>query len=468
MQKALILALLTGAFLFPRYVTSQENPEDFLDYSCPDGGSYQDHPELGHICSAPAPSGNTWTATTGAKSFTETTHDAAYYALANSYLGAGGGCYGVGTIQTYLRNEDINLPLNPSGTYTTGIPLRRTCVIHSTGTEDPMGDLNINGVSVIKNPPAPYCAPDNTPTLINFGGTDPNFFCWAAAVLQNDCPEENGDCEPEPNPDDCPPDTIGGCVPPEPDCFIAGNGMEVCFEDPNDKCDLETVNDEPVYSNCQAGCGFVNDNFLCGTEPDLPSLDDCLVTTNGYACAPDVPEPDDDITDPNKPMPDMVKGDFKDTMRGVESRIDANNELLADQIKRDANNTSEITKRLDKSNQLLTGIDANTKDISESLKGDGVEFDDNDRANITSMLGITGDESIVDLTVSEISLDTFKDDFQWSGGSTACPAPRAINMLGRTWYMEWEPYCEAFSVLSYFIMAAATLFSAFIAFGVKK
>lgn len=451
MQKALVLALLTGAFLFLQPVQAQETP---LDYSCPDGGTYENHPELGHICSTPAPSGLTYLCTSTTGQF--------------------------GRVKDWQQCADIIQPLS---TVTTTQPLCDSQPFYrqdsefsgaagvtwlrqySNGACYTVWQTNAKSVNLTDPQNLAFCPPDNSPSLLNLGGDAPNHICWVFAVHLNDCPEENGDCEPPP--EECPPGTIGGCEP-EPDCFLAGNGMEVCFEDPNTKCDVNTVNDEPVYSNCQAGCGFVNENFLCSTEPELPSLDDCLVTTNGYACAPDVPEPDDNITDPNKPMPDMVKGDFKDTMRGVESRIDANNLLLQDQIKRDAANTEKINKGQGQTNAYLKQIDLNTKDISESLKGDGVEFNENDKAIITGALGITGSESIEDLTVSEISLDSFKSDFQWSGGASNCPQPRAINILSKTFYMEWEPFCESFQILSYFLLAAASLASGFIAFGVKR
>ena len=453
MQKALFIALLVGSFLFPRYVTAQDTQ---LDYSCPDGGTYQLHPELGHICSVPAPSSSAARVFKKDNSFVEGPWPGIAQVAIESYNETIS--YSGTTVTDSVISSDVPATPQPFP-----IMVRRTI---SDGLNPPTISNNPYTITANSIPPQHYCPPDSSPGLNSLGGSSPNFICWGHASLLNDCPEENGDCEPPP--EECPPGTIGGCAPPEPDCFLTGSGSEVCFEDPEDKCDVNFVNDEPVYSNCQAGCGFVNENFLCAEEPELPSLDDCLVTTNGYACAPDVPEPDDNITDPNKPMPDMVKGDFKDTMRGVESRIDANNELLADQIKRDKDNTNLLAGKLDKTNQLLTGIDGNTKQIADALTGDELEIPDPTVESIRHGLGITGDETFSDLEKSVVDLGSYRDQFSWSVGPSTCPAPRNMNMLGKTFTLDWQPYCDAFTVVGYFVQAAAFLISGFIAFGVRK
>ena len=48
------------------------------------------------------------------------------------------------------------------------------------------------------------------------------------------------------------------------------------------------------------------------------------------------------------------------------------------------------------------------------------------------------------------------------------PATNPITMLNRSFLIEWQPYCDAFGVIGYFVKAAALLISGFIAFGVRK
>ena len=98
---------------------------------------------------------------------------------------------------------------------------------------------------------------------------------------------------------------------------------------------------------------FAMTNFLCTTEPDLPSLDDCLLQQMATACPSDTPPPDDDIQDPNKPLPDMAKVDFKDVLKGVETRTDATNKLLSEQIKRDQENANKLSGLLQNTNRAL-------------------------------------------------------------------------------------------------------------------
>lgn len=284
--------------------------------------------------------------------------------------------------------------------------------------------------------------------------------CWKFA---------GGDNEEEPPCDDI----IGDCEEPkEPDCFLAGAGMEVCFADPNDKCDVESVNGEPVYTNCQAGCGFVNDNFVCSDEPELPSLDDCIITTNGYACPSDTPPPDDNIEDPTKPLPDMVKNDFKDVLKGVETRLDGSNKLINDQIARDKDNTNKLAGLITKGNKSLSDIEKNTgstaKALNESLYGDELQIPTDDPSSILTPLGLTGEEKLEDLEKGVISLSDYRDQFSWSAGASSCPSPRSMNILSKSFTIDWQPYCDAFGVLAYFVKAAALLISGFIAFGVRK
>lgn len=274
------------------------------------------------------------------------------------------------------------------------------------------------------------------------------------------------------NDDDCPEGTVGGCEPPEPDCIIAGNGMEVCKEDPNEKCDSTEQNGQTVYFNCEAGCGFVNDQFLCTTEPDsdgeIPDLSDCFKVGSSWACPSDPPTPDDNIDDPQKPINDMTKGDFKQVQRGVETRLDGTNKLLGDIagiVKATGEGIEDLNAKALAANKKLDDIIKNTGQTAENLEGDGLELETNYIDTFKGALGITGDESIDDLTKTEITLDQFRSEFQWTGGNSSCPPPRSIQIIGQTFSMNWEPFCTAFNVIGYLILAAAYFLSIRIAFG---
>lgn len=452
MQKALILALLFGAFLLTPFASGQE-----AGLQCPDGGTLSEYGGQ-QICSVPAPSGSPYKVTSGGYSATANSIPEAANAVAAQRSAE------PGFPPCPAENQYSYQSHTSNGSVVFQVIQKRYSEKPGGGCEmDPTYPRTLTSSgSWSQLPPQHFCPPDNSPKLTNLGGDAPDFFCWVLAV---DGVEEPPECN------------IGDCDPPdEPQCFRGGAGQLVCFEDPNDKCtknDNATVNDPPeqVFQNCASGCGFVNGNFLCSELPDIPSLDNCLVTTNGYACPPDVPEPDDEIQNSETPLQDMLKGDFKDVLKGVETRTDATNKLLADQIARDAENTQKINEGQGQSNAYLKEIDKNTKKIADAMEEMGGDGDSLDMGNsstwkseIQSALGLTGDESIEDLTVDEVSLDEFKDDFSWSIGSSQCPQPRAINMLGKTFYMDWEPFCKAFTVMGYLILAAAYFLAAMIAF----
>lgn len=350
---------------------------------------------------------------------------------------------------TYTKNNDIKIAARSE---------QGMCSIHDSSSVT-YETVQSNSVTyrLIGDPTCPVPHPIG-PYLYD-DGTVIGYFCYRIPVD-----------EPPPECDDI----IGNCGVPDT-CFRGGNNQLVCFEDPSEKCDVEFVNDSPVYLNCETGCGFVNDNFICSEEPDIPNLDDCLVTTNGYACIPEIPTPDDNIDDPNKPIDDMVKGDFKNVLIGVETRTDATNKLLANKTAIDSENAQNQLAATARGNRFLERIDTNTKEAAESLGqigeelagdgeaagfGNGAQW----RSEITNALGITGDETYEDLVVEEISLEQFKAEFSWSIGTDQCPPDRVISILGANFYMDWGPFCQAFTILGYFIMAAAYILSTMLAF----
>jgi hypothetical protein len=315
-----------------------------------------------------------------------------------------------------------------------------------------------------------YCPPDDKPQFTNFYPVEPEGGnCWYPANdLSND--------------DDCPPGTVGDCnqPPEEPECSIAGNGMEVCPADPNEKC-TSWVQDGQTYYDCPTNCGFINDQFFCTSNPDIPDIpdmSDCFKVATGYACPSDTPDPDDNIDNPNKPLPDMTKGDFKETNKGIETRLNATNKLLGDLTGIGAANNqalSDLNAKQLAANGFLRNIAQNTADtakntgdIKDALTGDEFTLEEDTAQSILDGLGLTGDEKFSDLEKEVISLDSYRSQFTWSAGSSSCPPDRSMSLLGKSFLIDWQPYCDAFGVLGYFIEAAALLLSGFIAFGVRK
>jgi hypothetical protein len=132
--------------------------------------------------------------------------------------------------------------------------------------------------------------------------------------------------------------------PDEPEeCYNLGNGQRFCLEDPNKKCaKIDGI------MTCQAGCGTVNGEFFC-FEDEPPEEE--------------IPDPNDDITDPDKPLNNMIKQDFKDVLGGTEQRLDILAKLLS-QIKTDTGKgDGAMASKQDATNRLL-------KEISDKLDGE--------------------------------------------------------------------------------------------------
>lgn len=172
-------------------------------------------------------------------------------------------------------------------------------------------------------------------------------------VFQPDLSPSNP-CESTPPP----PDSNPADKPQDPEkCTAGGNGMKVCKADPNEKC---VVNSTGAMS-CPDSCGFMNGEFMCFTEPDIP--DD----PNEPPKKP-VPEPDDNITDPLKKMPDMNKQDLKEIQRGVESRLDSFSVSMDNALGELAAQGKNAEKAAGIGNKLLNSINQNTADTVKELK----------------------------------------------------------------------------------------------------
>ncbi|MEN3159612.1 hypothetical protein ABC502_14625 [Alkalimonas sp. NCh-2] len=136
-------------------------------------------------------------------------------------------------------------------------------------------------------------------------------------------------------------------------CFTLANGTQWCLGDPNMDC--QEING---MQQCRPGCGYFNDDFVCYDidDPGTPDPDDTQQNPI-----------DDNISDPNKPIQDMIKGDFKDVQRGTEQRLDNINITLGNQN----NRLDGTNNRLDQANSKLDGIGRQLDGMGKELKGIG-------------------------------------------------------------------------------------------------
>ncbi|MDR6982892.1 hypothetical protein J2X32_001510 [Rheinheimera pacifica] len=400
--KAYLLLMLFAFFLaFSVGSFAQESQPTY----CPEG-TFQDHPELGPICSEPAPKGDLFRYDYGLQMPTlERACDSAA-----ERRGA-----------TLIANNT-----NPNGTYhsfygelyvASAAYLYPGCKMWATyrnNTNNSSVASSYNDPTVEMKPSESYCPPDNSPSLLSlYPVGNGNFICWKAAEQPPcDCSDLTGSnpqginyfyASPGTYSQASPPNCInrddnensdvpscnckliatkwvsadvningtlytrwqpvpdqsgvtgvftgGQCdesekdtPPDEPEkCYNLGNGQRFCLEDPDKKCaKIDGI------MTCQAGCGTVNGEFFC-FEDEPPEEE--------------IPDPNDDITDPDKPISNMIKQDFKDVLGGTEQRLDILAKLLS-QIKTDTGKgDGAMASKQDATNRLL-------KEISDKLDGE--------------------------------------------------------------------------------------------------
>lgn len=213
--------------------------------------------------------------------------------------------------------------------------------------------------------------------------------------------------------------------PPEPpECTTTKSGMKLCKKDPNEHC---TANSSNAMS-CPPSCGFINNtDFVCFENPPEEPPEEPEEPEE-----PDTPRPpkNDDIENPDKPLQDMLKKDFKDVQRGVESRLDGFAADMANLIKAEKGGNEQLVKNTAQGNKLLNSINQNTADTVKELKklsepGDKVEgiekpeFEENKNdwkvRNFGTVMKSKGDE------IMKLPLMQAIDDFFDVSFSGSCP-----------------------------------------------
>ena len=135
------------------------------------------------------------------------------------------------------------------------------------------------------------------------------------------------------------------------ECFTLKSGIKWCWANPDEKCSI--VNGQ---EQCDSGCGYINGDFVCYETEEDPII-------------PRDPKPkdpiDDEITDPNKSINDMVKGDFKEVNRGIENRL--NNVIITNENIESA--VEGVENEVKKTNSKLDGIGRQLDGQGKTLKG---------------------------------------------------------------------------------------------------
>lgn len=145
--------------------------------------------------------------------------------------------------------------------------------------------------------------------------------------------------------------------PPEKEnCVVMKNGQKMCLAEKKNKCIvLDGI------EQCEAGCGTKNGEFIC-LEDDNPPVDP----------NEPLPEPEDDISEPEKTTDQMTKQDFKDVNVGIETRLDLLAKLLEQNNSRVVGAGNANTGKLDSTNRLLGEINEKLGDLVEQGgTGDG-------------------------------------------------------------------------------------------------
>ena len=415
----LVLLAFCVSFLFAGMANASP---DF----CPDGGTYQNHPELGHICSVSAPFGQS----------------ARVYKKDNSYIEGSWPSVAETAVETWNTTEywpwngttvtdTVTNPNIPSEPKNFNITVERRL---SDGLNpDSVSTITFN-VTASALPPRHYCPPDGSPKLLNFGGTAPHEFCWAPAqeIPECDCSDFRGK-------------DITGSMGERPGSLLSPSGTFTQQTPPQCVTTKQDIvgSDTPLTCTCQVSAkkwiattgptidginydrwetlpyeqGKPSGTFTgvqCGKDTQIPDQDpedapeDCFVTQNGLkwcwanedekcarvngvlTCEPgcgtvngdfvcvdtetplpgdEEPPVDDTVDDPTKPTSDMTKQDYKDVNRGVESRLD----ILNSAITKVNTTNNQNGAKIDATNKLLAEISGKIDDLGGG-SGDG-DFD---------------------------------------------------------------------------------------------
>jgi len=301
-------------------------------------------------------------------------------------------------------------------------------------------------------------------------------------------------------------------------CDVAsgGGGPDCDVEEPDGYC---SETQSPVFDNCQYGpddprnpnnqpdpedhCEQFPDSLSCDTElPPLQESDFCKRYPNALSCqTPEIPDlgtgtnpppaggtgVGTDNGTPTTPPPTPPPTNSSSSSNSTDSRLDSLRYDIAKlhsglnyQTGIIARGLTGVSSQLqvngaktDRSNTLLDGINRNLDVLNGGLKGDPLTSGSFDvEGGINSTLGITGNESIADLTDEPVRLQDYRSDFQPFLTGTQCPEniPVSFSLFGfnNTYQLYYKPVCDLMGVIGSILNWAVWLSVPFIVFGRRR
>jgi hypothetical protein len=198
----------------------------------------------------------------------------------------------------------------------------------------------------------------------------------------------------------------------KPTCWKTQNNLEMCQADPAKEC--QTING---VKSCNKGCGEINGDFWCAKNEDKKR-------ENNKDGDKPLPEIDDNISNPEKNLQDMQKGDFKDVLKGVETRINASNTSIGN-----------LENSVDTVNNTLLDIKDSIDDqtSTEEAQADQLGQINSKLGDIADGLANGGDGDGDGGGDGEC--DPSKQDCDDTGGDMPCEKTDAGNCVPSSW---WE------------------------------
>lgn len=303
------------------------------------------------------------------------------------------------------------------------------------------------------------------------------------------------------------------------DILSGGGGPECDTEEPPNGYCSETQT--PIFDDCQYSpddprnpdnqpdpedhCEQFPDSVSCNTElPELPDTDFCKQYPNALSCqTPEVPDLGTDTNPPpaggtgvgtdtgtggvKPPPPEPPPTNSDSPSASTDARLDSlrydisrlhsglnyQTGIIAAGLTGVAKQTQANGGKIDRSNTLLDGINKNLDVLNGGLKGDALTSGNFDvEGGINSALGITGNESIADLTDEPVTLESYREDFQPFLTTGQCPQnlPVALSLFGSNFnfVFYYQPVCDLMGIIGSILNWAVWLSVPFIVFGRRR
>jgi hypothetical protein len=374
------------------------------------------------------------------------------------------------------------------------------------------------------SPEAPSC-PKDTDNYCKDGSVAPNGdfgLCPTYTCEDGEVVETPSNCStPFQCPDgSTPPNNSVANCPLNCDILSGGGGPECDTEEPPNGYCSETQT--PIFDDCQYSpddprnpdnqpdpedhCEQFPDSVSCNTElPELPDTDFCKKYPNALSCqTPEIPDLGTDTNPPpaggtgvgtdtgtgtgvTPPPPEPPPTNSDSPSASTDARLDSlrydisrlhsglnyQTGIIATGLTGVAKQLQANGGKIDRSNTLLDGINKNLDVLNGGLKGDALTSGNFDvEGGINSALGITGNESIADLTDEPVTLESYREDFQPFLTTGQCPQnlPVTLTLFGSNlnFVFYYQPVCDLMGIIGSILNWAVWLSVPFIVFGRRR